>query len=57
MQTVFPQIVEWERRQRMFDLADAVYAAMTADEWAESEAESSLWDCTLMDDLHEDEEE
>lgn len=57
MQTDIAQFLEQDRRKRMFEDADAIYAAMTPDEWAEEEAERALWDCTLMDDLEEDEEE
>ena len=57
MQNEFAQVLEQERRKRMFEDADAIYAAMTPDEWAEEETERALWDCTLMDDLEKDEEE
>jgi len=57
MRNEFAQTLERDRRKRMFEQADAIYAAMTPEEWAEEEAERALWDCTLMDDLEEDEEE
>jgi predicted transcriptional regulator len=57
MQTVLSRALERYRRDRMFARADEIYAAMTPEEWAEEEAERALWDCTLMDDLEDDEYE
>lgn len=57
MQTVLSRALERYRRDRMFERADEIYAAMTPEEWAEEEAERALWDCTLMDDLEDDEYE
>jgi predicted transcriptional regulator len=57
MQAILARALERYRRERMFERADEVYAAMTAEEWAEEEAERALWDTTLMDGLEDDETE
>jgi predicted transcriptional regulator len=57
VQTIIALAVERYRRQRMFERADEIYAAMTPEEWAEENAERALWDCTLMDGLEDDEYE
>ncbi len=55
--TIIALAVERYRRERMFERADEIYAAMTPEEWAEENAERALWDCTLMDGLEDDEYE
>ncbi|MGI8691149.1 MAG: toxin-antitoxin system protein [Thermomicrobiales bacterium] len=57
VQTIIALAVERYRRERMFERADEIYAAMTPEEWAEENAERALWDCTLMDGLEDDEYE
>ena len=51
------EAVEQRRRQRMFDEANAAWAAMRADpdDWAEEMAERRLWEATLADGADQDE--
>ncbi|RIK38847.1 MAG: toxin-antitoxin system protein [Chloroflexi bacterium] len=53
MQDLLVQAVEELRRQHIFDLANAAYAAMreNSDEWQEELRERRLWDATLADGL------
>lgn len=53
MQEVLTEAVEEMRRRRMFELANASYAAMreNEDEWQEELEERRLWDKTLADGL------
>lgn len=53
MQEVLSEAVEEMRRRRMFELANASYAAMRANEneWQEELEERRLWDKTLADGL------
>lgn len=57
MQEIIARALERYRRERMFERADEIYAAMTPEEWAQEEAERALWDCTLLDGLEDDEYE
>ena len=47
------QLVEDDRRRRMFDAADASWAALRDDPqaWAEWQAELALWESALADGL------
>jgi hypothetical protein len=47
------EAIEELRRQRMFELSNAAYAAMRAndDEWQAELRERKLWDVTLADGL------
>jgi hypothetical protein len=51
MQAVLEKAVEQYRRQRMFDEADAAYAALRRDSeaWQEELEERRLWEATLPD--------
>ncbi len=53
MQDILSEAVEEMRRRRMFELANASYAAMreNEDEWQEELEERRLWDKTLADGL------
>ncbi|MEX2314230.1 MAG: hypothetical protein WD628_00835 [Thermomicrobiales bacterium] len=53
MQELLVEAVEAMRRRRMFELANAAYAAMreNEDEWQEELRERRLWDVTLADGL------
>ena len=53
MQEILIAAIEEMRRQRMFELSNAAYAAMRAneDEWQEELRERKLWDVTLADGL------
>lgn len=55
MQELLIEAIEEMRRQRMFDLSNAAYAAMRADEdeWQEELRERRLWDVTLADGLED----
>jgi len=55
MQDLLVEAVEEMRRQRMFELSNAAYVAMRAneDEWQEELRERKLWDVTLSDGLEE----
>lgn len=50
------QLVEEDRRRRMFDAADASWAALRADPaaWAEWWAELALWETTSADGLRDE---
>lgn len=56
MQELLVEAVEAMRRRRMFELANAAYAAMRAneDEWQEELRERRLWDVTLADGLEDE---
>jgi hypothetical protein len=53
MQELLVEAIEELRRQRMFELSNAAYAAMRAndDEWQAELRERKLWDVTLADGL------
>ena len=53
MQDILSEAVEDMRRRRMFELANAAYAAMREndDEWQEELEERRLWDKALADGL------
>lgn len=53
MQDILSEAVEEMRRRRMFELANATYAAMreNEDEWQAELEERRLWDKTLADGL------
>ena len=53
MQTIIDKAVEEYRRKKMFEQADAAYAALQEDPaaWEEYQKEIREWDCTLMDGL------
>jgi hypothetical protein len=55
MQQLLVEAVEELRRQRMFELSNAAYAAMRAneDEWQAELRERKLWDVTLADGLED----
>jgi hypothetical protein len=55
MADIVEQALELYRRQRMFEQADAAYAALRADPKASAEwdAEIGAWDATLADGLGE----
>jgi hypothetical protein len=55
MQELLVEAIEEMRRQRMFDLSNAAYAAMreNEDEWQEELRERKLWDVTLADGLED----
>ncbi len=52
------RLVKQERRRRMWEAANASYAAMRADpeSWAEWKSEMALWDTTLADGLPDEPE-
>ncbi|MDQ3547488.1 MAG: toxin-antitoxin system protein [Chloroflexota bacterium] len=56
MQELLVEAVEAMRRRRMFELANAAYAAMreNEDEWQEELRERRLWDMTLADGLEDE---
>jgi predicted DNA-binding protein len=53
MQDILSEAVEEMRRRRVFELANAAYAAMreNEDEWQQELEERRLWDTTLSDGL------
>jgi predicted transcriptional regulator len=53
MQEILAKAVEAYRRQRILELANAVYAALSEDPsaWQSETDERALWDGTLADDL------
>jgi hypothetical protein len=55
MQDLLVKAIEDLRRQRMFELSNAAYAAMRAneDEWQAELRERKLWDVTLADGLED----
>jgi hypothetical protein len=52
------RMVERERRRRMWEAANASYAALRADPeaWAEWQSEIALWDSTIADGLPDEPE-
>ena len=56
MGAVLAEIIERERRRRLFDKADAAYARLQADPiaWADYQAELKSLEGTLMDGLEDD---
>jgi predicted kinase len=53
MQEVLSRALEDYRRARLFERADAAYAALQADSaaWQQELEERRTWDVTLMDDI------
>lgn len=58
MSEALEQLLEEERRRRLPQRANEVYASWRAqpDVWAEVEAERAIWDVTLSDGLPDDDE-
>lgn len=56
MQDVLLRAVEAYRREKIFQAADAAYAALRADPqaWREEQEERVAWDAMLMDGLRDD---
>ncbi len=56
MQELLVEAIEEMRRQRMFELSNAAYAALRAneDEWQAELRERKLWDVTLADGLEDE---
>ena len=56
MGELLADLIERERRQRLFDEADAAYARLQADPkaWADYQAELKSMEGTLMDGLEDD---
>ena len=56
MGEVLAELIEGERRRRLFDAADAAYARLEADPkaWADYQAELRSMDGSLMDGLKDD---
>lgn len=56
MQDLLVEAIEEMRRQRMFELTNAAYAAMRENEteWQDELRERQLWDVTLADGLEDE---
>jgi hypothetical protein len=58
MQEILDSIIEERRRKKIFDAANAAYAALRSNPagWEEELKERKAWDSTLMDVKDEDEQ-